>query len=155
MNQNSKKKTGMISSFAMMGMILTLALFSGGGLFDQVAAIENNNDIHLSQEESSSLPDSTDNTIRLTGGIPDFVPNFIQVNVGEKITFVNVDGTNGGTSHAVISVNSETGVPDGLFDSGLLKTGDRFEVQFDESRVYTYVDSMYHPQIHGIISVVE
>lgn len=155
MNQNSKKKTGMISSFAMMGMILTLTLSSVGELFDQAAAIENNYNKQSVQEKSSSLSDSTDNTIRLTGGIPDFVPDLIQINVGETITFVNVDGAEGGMAHAVISVNNETGIPSGTFDSGLLETGDRFKVQFNESGIYTYVDSMHYPQMYGIISVVE
>ena len=68
----------------------------------------------------------------MTGGEPCFVPSFIKISVGEKMTFLNVDGTNGGMAHAIISVNSETGFPDSTFDSGLLKTGDRFEVQFHE-----------------------
>ena len=148
MNQNfEKKKTGMIVAIS---MLVALTLSPAG--FGQAVAIQdfiNNNSLPVG---SNSEP-STDKTIRLTGGEPCFVPSVIKINVGDTITFLNVDGANGGMAHAIISVNSETGIPDNTFNSGLLKTGDRFETQFSERGTYTYVDSMHHPQMQGNIIV--
>ena len=148
MNQNfGKKKTGMIVAISML-FAATLSLAG----FGQAVAIEeydNNESLHV-----GSYPEpSTDKTIRLTGGDIAFVPSVIKINVGDKITFLNVDGTNGGMAHAIISVNEDTGIPDNTFDSGLLKIGDRFEFQFSEKGLYTYIDSMHHPELHGIIIV--
>lgn len=149
MNQNSKKKTKITT--VVMSMIIVLVLSPVG--FDQASAIQDENDKSLSVESNSSSSSSMDKTIRLTGGEPCFVPSSIQIGIGDKVTFVNVDGADGGMAHAIISVNGETGIPDGTFDSGLLKTSDKFEVQFDESGIYTFVDSMHHPEMHGIIVV--
>ena len=148
MNQNfGKKKTGMVVAVS---MLVALALSPAG--FGQAVAIQDYNNNKSLPVGSNSAP-STDKTIRLTGGEPCFVPSVIKINVGDRITFLNVDGTNGGMAHAIISVNGETGIPDNTFDSGLLKTGDRFEVQFSERGTYTYVDSMHHPEMQGIIIV--
>ena len=149
MKQNfGKKKTGIV---VVMSVIVALALSPWG--LDQAVAIQDDNKNLSLVESNSSL--AVDKTIRLVAGEPPFVPSFIQINVGEKITFVNVDGTNGGMAHSIVSVNSETGIPDNTFDSGLLMTGDIFEIQFDDSGVYSYVDSMHHPEMHGIIVVIE
>ena len=148
MSQNfGKKKTGMVAALS---LLVALVLSPVG--FDQAVAIQDYNNDELLQVESNSAS-VTDKTIRLTGGEPCFVPSHITINAGEKITFLNVDGTNGGIAHAIISVDGKTGIPDNTFDSGMLKIGDRFEVQFNESGVYYYIDSMHHPEMHGIIIV--
>ena len=148
MNQNSqKKKTGIIVAMSML-FAVTLSLAS----FGQAVALQDYDD-NKSSQVGTNFETSADKTIRLTGGDVVFVPSIIKINVGDKITFLNVDGTNGGMAHAIISVDGETGIPDNIFDSGLLKTGDRFEFHFPESGIYTYIDSMHHPEMHGVIIV--
>ena len=151
MNQNLKKKTGTIVAIS---MLIAVVLSPVGFSQEAVGIQDYNNDKSLQVESRHTIAATADKTIRLTGGgEPSFVPSFIKINVGERISFVNVDGTYGGMAHAIVSVDNETGVPDNTFDSGLLKTGDRFEVQFHEKGTYAYVDSMYHPEMHGIIIV--
>ena len=149
MNQNfGKKKTGMVVAISVTIIALTLSPIG----FDQAVATQDyDNNKSLSAE--SNLSSSLDKTIRLTGEEPSFVPSYIKINLGEKVTFINVDGTNGGMIHAIISVNGETGIPDNAFDSGLLHTGDRFQVQFDERGIYDYVDSIQHSEVYGTILV--
>jgi len=104
--------------------------------------------------EAYATNNSYEKTVRIAGlDQVSFVPNIINITKGDIIVFINVDGTNGGTAHSIVSVQTGTTLPDGTFDSGLIKTGQSFRVSFDESGIYEYIDSIY-PNISGIIHVV-
>ncbi len=104
--------------------------------------------------EAYATNNSYEKTVRITG-VDDvsFAPNTINITKGDTIVFINVDGTNGGTAHSIVSVQTGTTLPDGTFDSGLIKTSQSFRVSFDEPGIYEYIDSIY-PSIRGIIHVV-
>ena len=104
--------------------------------------------------EAYATSNSYDKTVRITGidGVS-FAPNTINITKGDTIVFINVDGTNGGTAHSIVSVQIGTTLPDGTFDSGLIKIGQSFKISFDEPGIYEYIDSIY-PSIRGIIHVV-
>ncbi len=104
--------------------------------------------------EAYATNNSYEKTVRIAG--PDqvsFVPNVINITKGDTIVFINVDGTNGGISHTIVSVHTGTTLPDGTFDSGLIKIGQSFRVSFDEPGIYEYIDSIY-PNTIGVIHVV-
>ncbi len=82
-----------------------------------------------------------------------FVPNITYIRTNQTLTFINMDGTNGGIAHSIVSAQTGTTLPDGTFESGLIKTGQSFRVSFDEPGIYEYLDSIY-PHIRGIIHVV-
>ena len=104
--------------------------------------------------EAYATNNAYEKTVRITGiDEVSFAPNIINITKGDTIVFINVDGTNGGTAHSVVSVQKGTTSPDGIFDSRLIKTGQSFKVTFDESGIYEYIDSIY-PSIRGIIHVV-
>ena len=104
--------------------------------------------------EAHATKSSYDKTVRIAGlDEVSFVPNTINITKGDIIVFINVDGANGGTAHSIVSVQTGTTSPDGIFDSGLIKTGQSFRVSFDEPGIYEYIDSIY-PHIRGIIHVV-
>ena len=81
-----------------------------------------------------------------------FAPNMINITKGDTISFLNVDGSDGGTDHTVTSVKMATMEPDGVFDSGSLEVGKTFKVTFQKPGVYEYIDSLY-PTISGRINV--
>jgi plastocyanin len=80
-------------------------------------------------------------------------PNSIYVRTFDVVTFVNLDGTQGVTTHTVVSVKTGTTEPDGTFDSGLIRTGENFKFTLTESGIYEYFDPTY-PNIRGTIHVV-
>ena len=82
-----------------------------------------------------------------------FVPNITYIGTNQALTFINMDGNNGGTAHSVVSAQTGTTSPDGTFESGLIKTGQSFKVSFDEPGIYEYFDSIY-PHIRGTIHVI-
>ncbi len=107
-------------------------------------------------------PDTIENTkltpiekiIRIMGPEENSVsPNSIYVRTFDIVTFVNLDGANGGTTHTVISVKTGTTEPDGTFDSGLIGTGENFKTTLTEPGIYEYFDPIY-PSIRGTIHVV-
>ncbi|MCH7967315.1 MAG: hypothetical protein IIB02_07895 [Thaumarchaeota archaeon] len=104
--------------------------------------------------EAYATNNSYDKIVRIAG-LDDvsFVSNTINITKGDTIVFINVDGTNGGVAHSIVSVQTGTTLPDGIFDSGLIKIGQSFKVSFDEYGIYEYIDSMY-PSIRGIIHVM-
>ncbi len=104
--------------------------------------------------EAYAANNSYEKTVRIAGlDEVSFVPNTINITKGDTIVFINVDGTNGGTAHSIVSVQTGTTLPDGTFDSGLIKIGQSFKISFDEPGIYEYIDSIY-PSIRGIIHVV-
>ena len=81
-----------------------------------------------------------------------FVPQLVQVNVGDSIVFTNQDGHVDGSPHTVVSVDSQ-GMPTGDFADVLLYVGDIFELSLEKAGVYNYVDSI-RPEITGIVAAI-
>ena len=110
------------------------------------------------QEESDTIENtrstSAEKIVRIMGSEENSVsPNTIYVRTFDILTFVNLDGTNGGTTHTVISVKTGTTEPDGTFDSGLIRTAENFKTTLTEPGIYEYFDPIY-PSIRGTIHVV-
>ncbi len=110
------------------------------------------------QEESDTIENtrstSAEKIVRIMGTEENSVsPNTIYIRTFDILTFVNLDGTNGGTTHTVISVKTGTTEPDGTFDSGLIRTGENFKTTLTEPGIYEYFDPTY-PSIRGTIHVV-
>ncbi len=100
------------------------------------------------------VPNTIEKTVRIMGTEENSVsPNPIYVRANDTLTFVNIDGTNGGTAHTIVSVKAGTTEPDGTFDSGLIRTGENFKITLTEPGIYEYFDSIY-PNIRGTIHVV-
>jgi len=103
-------------------------------------------------ENTRSTP--AEKTVRIMGSQENSVsPDAVYIRTFDKVTFVNIDGSNGGTTHTVISVNTGTTEPDGTFDSGLIGTGETFQITLNEPGIYEYFDPTF-PSIRGTIHVV-
>ncbi len=72
-----------------------------------------------------------------------FVPAVIQVPVGTTVTWINRDRA----PHTATSTS-----PSGVFDSGSLAQGERFEFEFTEPGTYEYFCSL-HPWMTGKVIV--
>ncbi len=84
---------------------------------------------------------------RTTAAMPDkFRPGTLQIKAGTTVSFVNDD------EHAHTVVSGTRGNPDGRFDSGLLKPGQRFTITFAQPGSYPYVCTL-HPGMDGTIVV--
>ena len=110
------------------------------------------------QEESDTIENtrstSAEKIVRIMGTQENPVsPNAIYIRTFDILTFVNLDGANGRTTHTVISVKTGTTEPDGTFDSGLIRTGENFKTTLTEPGIYEYFDPIY-PSIRGTIHVV-
>jgi plastocyanin len=89
------------------------------------------------------------NTVNIIGlEAPFFTPNVMNIQAGTTITFVNTDGN----SHTVTSVKQGTMDPDGIFDSGIIKTGKSFSYKFDKPGIYEYICNI-HTHMRGTINV--
>ena len=108
-------------------------------------------ELETAEKQSST---SKEKIIRITGTEENSnSPNSIYVRTFDVVIFVNLDGTNGGTDHAIASVKIGTSEPDGTFYNGLIKTGESFEITITEPGIYEYID-IKHPNIRGTIHVV-
>ncbi len=83
---------------------------------------------------------------------PQFAPTKARINVGDEVKFINLDRQNGGVIHRVLSIDSANGVPNGVFDSRLMKVGDTYTVKFSKHGLYEFIDGIY-PAMHGYIVV--
>ena len=81
-----------------------------------------------------------------------FAPNTININQGDTVVFTNVDGSNGGMDHTVISVKTGTRESNDIFNSGILNVGEIFKVTFQQSGNFEYLDSL-QPTNPGRINV--
>ena len=79
-----------------------------------------------------------------------FVPAVLDIKVGESVKFLNSNGVEK-SAHSIVSIGEDQ-IPDGKFDTGLLKVGESYTVILDEPGTYYYIDSMY-PDINGVIIV--
>ena len=77
-----------------------------------------------------------------------FIPLHLEVKVGTTVVWVNDDNV----LHTVQSQDLD-GNPTGLFNSNVLKTGERFAFKFEESGTYNYFCTL-HPWRVGEVSVV-
>jgi len=110
------------------------------------------------QEESDTIENTrstpAEKTVRIMGTEENPVsPNAVYIRTFDKVTFVNIDGSNGGTYHKVMSVKTGTTEFDGNFYSGLIGAGDTFQITLDEPGIYEYFDPTF-PSIRGTIHVV-
>ena len=71
----------------------------------------------------------------------------ISVDVGSEVIW-----TNDSTSGTTITSGSVVDGPDGMFDSGIIASGESFIFKFEESGNYSYF-SMIHPWVTGIVVV--
>ena len=69
-----------------------------------------------------------------------FVPNTVDVKVGDTVTFVDKDEI------------AHTATADGTFDSGTLRQGGRFAFKATQAGTFDYV-CIFHPGMTGRISV--
>ena len=76
-----------------------------------------------------------------------FIPLNAQVSVGTTVVWINDDAV----PHTIQS-QDEQGNVIGLFNSGILNTGDRFPHTFDELGVYNYFCTL-HPWRVGLVTV--
>lgn len=114
------------------------------------------------EEETTTAPESTEpeqqpeeeiitHEVSILGvEDPYYGPNEITVDVGETITFENTDSL----LHTATSIESHEGdpIPDGIFDTGLLSSGQTGEVTIDEPGTYPYFCSV-HPNMRGTVTV--
>ncbi len=137
------KKAGIVLVGIVLGLIISPAV-----------AVSNAYSSRASVELVDNLSTSdVVKTVKIVG-VEDvsFAPNVINITKGDTISFLNVDGSDGGTDHAVTSVKTATMEPDGVFDSGTLRVGETFKVTFHKPGVYEYIDSLY-PTLPGRITV--
>lgn len=93
--------------------------------------------------------DNSKNTVAIVGlESPFYAPNTVRASVGEKIIFDNVDGNH----HTVTSIKSGTIEHDGMFDSGLLSPGEKYELTINEKGTYDYYCSL-HTGMQGTVIV--
>ena len=103
-------------------------------------------------ENTESVP--IKKTIRIMGTEENSIsPNQIYVRTFDIVTFVNLDGSNGGTDHTFILVKIENTEPDSFFYSDLIKTGKSFKITIIKPGIYQYYDPIF-PNIRGTIHVV-
>ena len=135
-------------------ILASISLIAATIIVPAIAA-EGESSIHKVESETHNefvLSTSVGKTVMIIGGEQaQFVPQTIQVSLGDSIVFINQDGSSK-IPHAIVSVDSN-GVPTGEFESDILYVGDTFEVSFDEIGVYRYVNSI-HPETSGIIAVI-
>jgi plastocyanin len=80
-----------------------------------------------------------------------FLPEEVSVRPGDKVQWGNTD-----SAHHTVTSGTLLSGPTGLFDSGFLKPGDRFEVLFGEPEIgETKYFCTIHPWMIGIVNVVD
>lgn len=84
---------------------------------------------------------------------PQFSPIQVSVKVGEEIRFYNVDGADRvGRAHHIVSIDAGSGIPNGLFDTGVLSVSESATIKMTEPGVYGFVDILW-PSTRGAIVV--
>lgn len=74
-------------------------------------------------------------------------PEFLSINVGDKVIWENEDTA----YHTITSGSPEKGA-DGMFDSALIMSGQKFEIKMDKKGTFTYFCAL-HPWKTGKITV--
>jgi len=137
------KKVGIVLAGIVLGLIISPAV-AVSEAYSARTSVELIDNISIS---------SVVKTVKIVG-LDDvsFAPNMINITKGDTISFLNVDGSDGGTDHTVTSVKMATMELDGVFDSGTLRVSETFNVTFHKPCFYEYIDSLY-PTISGRITV--
>jgi plastocyanin len=108
---------------------------------------------HNTEPQAAAETNAKTVQIRIVGSDDvQFAPSRVSIKVGDEVTFINVDGYNGGVQHWVLSIDGVSGIPDGVFNSGMMKVGDTYTVKFNTHGVYTFIDGIY-PATNGYIIV--
>lgn len=76
-----------------------------------------------------------------------YEPQVVDVTVGDTVAWESLDNT----VHTVTSGNPDVG-PDGVFDSGMISTGDTFEYTFTDAGSFDYYCT-FHPWMIGTVNV--
>ena len=76
-----------------------------------------------------------------------YLPNPVIINVGDTVSFLNTD-----TAPHTFTSGSPSNGPNGIFDSSLLMSGEKYEFTFEDEGKYDYFD-MVHPWMTGTITV--
>jgi plastocyanin len=84
-------------------------------------------------QTDAAPPENTVNIVGLES--PFFTPNVLNIKAGTTMTFINTDGN----SHTITSVKPGTTDADGIFDSGIMKTGKTFTFTFGKPGTYEYI----------------
>ena len=133
-----KKNAIVIASVVIAGAIVATYVLSGNM---NMGVEGSGNSI---QQPTASIPsNSTVVKIVANAGSNSFSPNLVEVKVGEMITWVNDDSAR----HTVTS-------KDGVFDSGMMGTGQSFSFTFDKTGEYPYFCEP-HPNMVGTVVVTE
>lgn len=103
---------------------------------------DNTSDVMMENDEKKAVVD----IVGLSS--PFYTPNLITISPGEKLIFDNVDGNH----HTVTSVKSGSTEHDGKFDSGLLATGEKYELSLNKRGTYDYFCSL-HAGMTGTIII--
>ena len=137
------KKAGIVLAGIVLGLIISPAV-AVSDAYSARTSVELIDNLSIS---------SVVKTVKIVG-LDDvsFAPNVINITKGDTISFLNVDGSDGGTDHTVTSVKMATIEPDGVFDSGTLRVSETFKITFHKPGVYEYIDSLY-PTLPGRITV--
>ena len=102
---------------------------------EPVMEVKSSGPAEVSMEAGSSVPGCEEHN-------ECFVPYQIEISSGESVTWNNVDSA----AHTITS--GIPGSPDGVFDSGMVMSGQSFEFTFTESGEYDYY-CMVHPWMTG------
>ncbi len=122
-------------------------------LFGQASAVftiqvADNGEVQSVKQTQQDLSEK-ENVVDIIGlESPFYLPNQIGVSAGQTIVFDNVDGN----QHTITSVKSGTTEYDGKFDSGLLQSGEKYELTLNEKGTYDYYCAL-HPGMQGTIIV--
>ena len=77
-----------------------------------------------------------------------YLPSSLKISVGDTVQWTNIDTA----AHTITSGTMQGDGPDGVFDSGLVMSGNTFEFTFDKAGTYDYF-CMVHPWMTGEIIV--
>lgn len=146
--QNSKRRIHNISKRAIIIASTSLVIATIFAL-----TFVGSNDLMVHAESDTKNVSGITKTVMIVGhNDSQFLPQIVNINVGDSVRFINQDGQLGGFPHAVISVDGASQIPDNKFGSELLVVGDTFTVKLTESGTYHYIDSIF-PEMRGTIVV--
>lgn len=140
---NTKNKVVIAFTAIVLGLIVSPAIAASETVAMKTA---------VESFENSSKSNTVKTVMIIGHEEPQFVPQIIHLKVNDSIRFINQDGQEGGLAHDVVSIDKNTGVPDGNFGEFLQNVGDIYTVKFSESGTYYYIDTI-HPHMRGTIVV--
>lgn len=104
-------------------------------------------------EDKAAVSGQTRTVIVAGNQDPQFGPIQLRISAGDEVEFFNVDGFGGiGRAHHVVSIDAGSGIPNGVFDIGVLSMGEKATITLTEPGVYGFVDILW-PATRGAIIV--